>query len=165
MLTYTYRLNTNALEGMSGNSELTERKIKVLWFQLAFLFFEKGRSLLFKYWPGDLASADSYSAFGIPVIKELATQVQLTADIDGLCMLEVDLNRNVKNFVLHNIHTYEKGLSPFFHFDVLDENGESLCIVHDFGESILMVLTVADMRQLVGDGFDLNFLISLPETF
>ncbi|MDN7240843.1 hypothetical protein QWY14_03530 [Planococcus sp. N028] len=164
MLAYTYRLDTGIPFDLEEIKELRERKIKVLWCQLAFLFFEKGRALQLKYWPGDLAMKDGYSSFGIADIKQLANQTNQTIDLDGLCILRVDLTDHVKNFVLHNIHKSEGRLSPFFHFEVLDEAGESLCTSQDFGSAILMALTVSDMRLLVADGFDLNFLISLPES-
>lgn len=165
MLTYTYRLNTSVPIHMDESSELRLGKIKVLWCQLAFLFFEKGTSLTFKYWSGDLSVRNGHSSYGIKKIKKLAHQTNLTIDFDGLSLLQVDLNADVKNYVLQSIHRSERCLSPFFYFDVLDEKGNSLCTVQDFGSSILLVLTVSDLRILVADGFDLNFLISLPEHY
>ncbi|TWT14350.1 hypothetical protein [Planomicrobium sp. CPCC 101079] len=164
MIAYTYRLDTSLPVDVQENSEMRAGKIKVLWCQLAYLFFEKGNSVTFKYWSGDLSARNGYSGFGIKKVKQLAKQSKLTIDLDGMSILEVELNHNVKNYVLHNIHKSEDRLTPFFHFDVLSEEGESLCTSQDFGSSILMALTVSDLRILAADGFDLNFLISLPES-
>ncbi|TWT25889.1 hypothetical protein [Planomicrobium sp. CPCC 101110] len=163
MIAYTYRLDTSLPMDEAETIELRSGKIKVLWCQLAFLFFEKGTSVTFKYWSGDLAARNGYSSFGIKEAKKLAKKYNLTIDFDGLSLLKVDLNPEMKDYVLHQIQKCENQLSPFFHFDVLDEEGESICTAQDFGTSILVALNISDLRILAADGFDLNFLISLPE--
>lgn len=165
MATFTYRLDTSVPFHLEEERDSRERKIKVLWFQLAFLFFEKGKTLTFKYWSGDLSARNGYSAFGIHEIKHLANGTKRTIDLDGLTLLQVELNQDVKHFVLRQIHKSEQRISPFFHFAVMDEAGESLCTSKDFGSTILMDLTISDLHLLAADGFDLDFLISLPETF
>jgi hypothetical protein len=164
-LEYNYRFDTSIPFGLEDQCELRARKIKVLWCQLAFLLLEKGDALVFKYWNGDLWIKDGYSRFGMEQIRKMDEKAKRTIDLDGLMLMQVELTKKMKDFVLQSIIKSEQRISPFFHFDVLDGNGDSLCTAQDFGETVLMELTEGDLSALFADGFDLSFLIALPEPY
>ncbi|WP_172370418.1 hypothetical protein [Sporosarcina jiandibaonis] len=158
-------MDTSNLEELEGGYELRQQSIKQNWLTITGFFLEKGTKARFKYWPADLAETDiGYSGYGIKQLFELdINYVRGIAD-DNLTLLTVVLSDKVKGFICKSTPEDIITHSPFFHFDILDENDESIYTSHDFGDDVLMFLTPTDFEKLTNLHIAKSALISLPET-
>lgn len=72
------------------------------------------------------------------------------------------INGTVKNLLLNSMNEEHITISPFFHFDILCEQGISVFTSQDFGENVLMFLSNEDVTKL-NELIDTSMLIRLPE--
>ena len=131
---YNYRLDTSNPEEVERNYELKQQAIKLSWINITVYFLDKGKKARFKYWAKDVAHSNA--GYRIKKLIELDTNhVQEKAE-DNLSLLTVILNDGIKDFIIQSMHENHIPNSPFFHFDILNENDISIYTSQDFGDNI-----------------------------
>jgi hypothetical protein len=161
---YNYRLDTSNPEELEGDYVLRQQSIKRAWITITSFFLEKGTKARFKYWPADAANTNTgYSSYGIHKLIKLDTDYVKGKAEDNLVLITVILNDEIKAFIIKSTEDLITN-SPFFHFDILDENDLSIYTSQDFGDNVLMYLTESDFEKLTNLHIAESALISLPET-
>jgi hypothetical protein len=162
---YNCRLDTSNPEELEEDFELRQQSIKRAWITITSFFLEKGTKARFKYWPADAANTNTgYSSYGIHKLINLDTDYVKGKDEDNLVLIIVTLNDEIKAFIIKSKQGDHITNSPFFHFDILNENAMPIYTSQDFGDNVLMYLTESDFEKLTNQHIAESALISLPET-
>ena len=162
---YNYRLDTSNPEELERNYELKQQAIKLSWINITDFFLDRGKKARFKYWTEDVAQSNAgYSGYGIKKLIELDTNHVKEKSEDNLILLTVTLNDGIKGFIIKSMQEDHIPNSPFFHFDILNENDVSIYTSQDFGDNLLLYLTESDFERLTKQHIAKSKLISLPET-
>ena len=165
MTFYNYRLDTSNPEELEKDYRLRQLTIKLAWLNINSLFLEKGKKARFKYWPGDIDNVNTgYSGHGIKKLIALDTNSVSGKAEDNLNLLTVVLNDEIKGFIIKSTQEDPIINSPFFHFDILNENDVSIYTSQDFGDNVLLFLTALDFEKLTKQQIMKSDLISLPES-
>lgn len=167
---FNYRLDTSNLEEEEEKSETQLQKIIGIWNQLTAYFLNKGTKITILYYEKDIIyPVEGYPSTGYGIKNIISSKVQCKKEKndDNIFELTANLNESVKNVFLKSMVEeieldYEK-ITPFFHFDILNENGFSIFTSQDYGDNTLMYLTEADFKELAFNKKQKDFLISLPE--
>jgi hypothetical protein len=162
---YNYRLDTSNPEELEEDFELRQQSIKRAWITITSFFLEKGTKARFKYWPADAANTNTgYSSYGIHKLIKLDTDYVKGKAEDNLILLTVTLKDEIKAFIIKGMQEDHITNSPFFHFDILNENDMPIYTSQDFGDNVLMLLTESDFEKLTNLHIAESALISFPET-
>ena len=159
---YNYRLDTSNPEELEKDYQFRQQSIKRALITITTFFLEKGTKARFKYWPADAATG--YSGYGIQNLIELDTDHVKGIAEDNLNLLTAILTDEIKDFIINSMQEDHITNSPFFHFDILDENDVSIYTSQDFGDNVLMFLPASDFEKLTNQHIAESALISLPET-
>lgn len=162
---YNFRLNTSNTEESDQDYELQHQKLRLAWANITSLFLTKGKSLKFRYWSEDIKNENSgypNSGYGIKKISTSDDHIFYEKDTEDILILHAPLNDTIESLFFKSTKEDHITISPFFHFDILCENGLSIYTSQDFGENVLMFLNNEDLAKLAGL-IDKFLLIPLPE--
>lgn len=82
---------------------------------------------------------------------ELTNNFIQDRDEDNLIRLTINLSNKIKEVILKSVKEDQVHITPFFHFDILDENEDSIFTSHDCGDDVLMFLTELDFNEINND--------------
>lgn len=159
-----FKLDTSNIEKIGEDFDSRQRSIKIAWSNLAYYFINKGKRIRLTYWPGDVGEENvGYSGYGITKLMNSAPYFQLDKKEDDLLLLTVELNTEVKEFIMKSMLEEHVHLTPFFHFDIVNKNGESIFTSQDHGESTLLYCTAYELLEITSGLVDFKLLTELPE--
>ncbi|MBS4201827.1 hypothetical protein KHA93_19670 [Bacillus sp. FJAT-49732] len=153
---FNFRLDTSNIEDSEEKHEARQKLIKDSWNNITNHFLKKGKRIKLKYWPDDIPSG--YSEYGIKQIFESDENAYKEIDTDELHIVNAEINKRVIEFFQKNMTDNHVFISPFFHFDIINEDGIPIFTSQDNGDNLLMFLTEEDLAYI-----DKSLLIRIPE--
>ena len=162
---YNFKFDTSNCESSEQEYELKHQMTRLYWANITSFFLQKGKSIKFMYWSDDIK--DEYSGYpnsgyGIKKISTSDEHIFHEKVTEDIMIIHAPINGTVKNLLLNSMNEEHITISPFFHFDILCEQGISVFTSQDFGENVLMFLTNEDVTRL-NELIDTSMLIRLPE--
>jgi hypothetical protein len=157
------KLDTSNIEKIGEDFDSRQQLINTAWSNLAYHFINKGKRIRFTYWPGDVGEEIvGYSGYGITKMMNSAPYFQLDKKGDDLLLLTVDLNAEVKEFIKKSMIEKHEHLTPFFHFDVVNNDGKSIFTSQDHGGITMVFCTAEEFSEITSGLVDTKLLIKLP---
>ncbi|MCR2822220.1 hypothetical protein [Lederbergia panacisoli] len=153
---YNFRLDTSNIENDDDKHVTRQKLIKSSWNNITNYFLEKGERIKIKYWPGDVSNG--YSGYGINEIYESDKNALQEMDTHDLLIVNAEINIGVKELIQKSMHEDHVYISPFFHFDIIDEKGISIFSSQDNGDNTLIFLSKKDIASIYDP-----LIVSLPE--
>ena len=142
---YNTRLNSSNLEERDDKFEQRAKTVKESWTTITKYFLDKGFQVQFKFWGEDSDSS-------IQQVIARVDKPQFETDSDGLKLMTVALTPEVKELLTQSELQETHLITPFFHFYILDANGESLFSSQDHGDNTLFYLSEEERAALVQRG-------------
>jgi len=149
-------LDTSNIEESEEKYYARLQMIKAFWNNITNHFLKKGKRIKLKYWPDD--THNGYSGYGIKEIDESDKNALQEIDTDELFIVNAEINNRIRDIFQKSMDEDHVFISPFFYFDIIDEEGISIFTSQDNGDNVLMFLTEQDFPFV-----DESLLISLPE--
>jgi hypothetical protein len=120
----------------------------------------------FRYWPGDyeLSQNPDYVSTTLG-LKSLLQYITKVSEIDH-CMEEISvpvIAETIQILLQENNTNIINLVSPWFHVELINTDGDTIFYSGDYGSDILMILTDYDIQQLTNLGLEMNSFIRLPE--
>ena len=167
---FNYRLDTSNPEDEEEKFEKRMKKIITIWNKVTAYFLAKGTKLTILYYENDKINPNKgYPSTGYGVKNIILSDSQFTKEEneDNLIELTVNLNEYIKKVIfksmVEEIESEYENITPFFHFEILDQNGLSIFTSQDFGCNTLMYLTMSDIKELSLNENEEVFFIKIPE--
>lgn len=156
---YNYRLDTSNPEKTDEKFDSRQVGIKEAWVNITLFFLEKGKSVQFQYWPEDFETSPD-------IIKYISASEDTLQRIDPFQLLKLNahLTPKIKAMIEQNVRSNRSTISPYFHFDILNEKEESIYTSQDFGDNTLLCLKEFELNKLAATFSGTHVFISLPES-
>ncbi len=162
ILKYTHRYDTSNIYESSERDNC----LKKAWIILSHYFCRKACQMNFRYWPGDyeLSQNPDYVSTTLG-LKSLLQYITKVSEIDH-CMEEISvpvIAETIQILLQENNTNIINLVSPWFHVELINTDGDTIFYSGDYGSDILMILTDYDIQQLTNLGLEMNSFIRLPE--
>jgi len=119
-----------------------------------------------RYWPGDyeLSQNPDYvsTTYGLKALSQYLIKI---SKIDH-CMEELSvpvIAETIQILVQEGNTNVTNMVSPWFHVELINTEGDTIFYSGDYGSDILMILTDYDSQQLTNLGLEMGNFIRLPE--
>lgn len=167
---FNYRLDTSNPEEEEEKFEIRMQKVIHIWNRLIAYFLDKGTKITLLYYEADNVNPNEgypSTGYGIKNVILSGFQCEKEKNEDNLIKLTASLNESIKKIfiksMVEEIESEHENITPFFCFDILYKNGQSIFSSQDYGCNTLMYLTDSDFKEFTFSEEQKHFFINLPE--